>query len=170
MRRHCPRQNRLRETYGNKIEIKTVGEPRSLADAEQLAAEDKYQFQWWALGLVGARPVEEKKGADRGIDGKLLIRETPTDAKPRPIIFSVKGGGTSVKDVRDFRGVVEREGAISGVLITLHEPTAPMETEAAAAGFYESKTWAKKYPRIQLRTIAQLLDGRAIERPPTAAL
>jgi len=23
-----------------------------------------YQFQWWALSLVGARPLEKKKGAD----------------------------------------------------------------------------------------------------------
>jgi len=35
-----------------------VGEPVSLPDAEALAAQDPYQFQWWALGLVGARPVE----------------------------------------------------------------------------------------------------------------
>src|SRR2546423_1666557 len=25
----------------------------------------------WALGLINARPMEEKKGADRGIDGRL---------------------------------------------------------------------------------------------------
>jgi tRNA G10 N-methylase Trm11 len=56
-------KSRLRETYGDKIEIKTVGEPVSHKDAEKLAKDDKYQFQWWALGLVGARPVEQKKGA-----------------------------------------------------------------------------------------------------------
>jgi hypothetical protein len=43
---------------------KVIGEPTSIHDAEQLAAEDPYQFQWWALGLVGARPTEQKKGAD----------------------------------------------------------------------------------------------------------
>ncbi len=42
-----------------------------------LAEQDKYQFQWWALGLVGARPVEQKKGADHGIDGKILFRDDP---------------------------------------------------------------------------------------------
>ena len=157
---------RLRDTYGDKIEIKTVGEPTSLADAEQLAADDKYQFQWWALGLVGARPVEEKKGADKGIDGKILFRETLSQPKPHAIIFSVKGGGTSVKDVRDLVGVLSREGAVIGVLITLYEPTGPMKTEAASAGFYESKVWNKKYPRLQLRTVEELLAGKAVERPP----
>jgi len=38
-------------------------------DAENLARENPYQFQWWALGLVGARPAEGKKGADKGVDG-----------------------------------------------------------------------------------------------------
>jgi len=47
-----------------------VGEPVSRPDAEALAAQDPYQFQWWALGLVGAPPVEQKKGYPRrGIDG-----------------------------------------------------------------------------------------------------
>ena len=161
---------RLRDTYGDKIEIKTVGEPTSLAAAERLAAADKYQFQWWSLGLVGARPVEEKKGADKGVDGKILFREKPGEPKPRAIIFSVKGGGTEVKDVRDLRGVIEREGAAIGVLITLHDPTGSMKTEAADAGFYESKVWDRKYPRLQLCTVGQLLAGKFVLRPPTLAL
>ena len=163
-------KSRLRDTYGDSIEIETVGEPTSAADAGKLAAEDKYQFQWWALGLVGARPIEEKKGADHGIDGKILFRENPKQPKPHQIIFSVKGGGTSVKDVRDLRGVIERDAAVIGVLITLHPPTAPMRTEAADAGFYESKTWQKKYPRLQIFTVAELLAGRQVARPPTVAL
>lgn len=148
--------------------VRVIGEPVSLPDAEQLANDDKYQFQWWALGLVGARPVEEKKGADKGIDGKILFRETLSQPKPGVIIFSVKGGGTGVKDVRDLRGVIERDGAAIGVLITLHEPTGPMKAEAAAAGFYESKAWNAKYPRLQLRTVEELLAGEAVKRPPGA--
>ena len=57
-----------------------------------------------------------------------------------------------------------------GVLITLEEPTKPMVQEAAAAGFYDSNTWQKKYPKLQLRTVAELLDGKAVERPPTVAI
>ncbi len=141
-----------------------------ISDTTRLTAADKYQFQWWALGLVGARPIEEKKGADQGIDGKILFREDPKQAKPHQITISVKGGGTSVKDVRDLRGVIERDGAVIGVLITLHPPTGPMKTEAANAGFYESKTWQKSYPRLQIFTVADLLNGRQVERPPTVAL
>jgi len=163
-------KNRLRETYGGELMMKTVGEPTSAKDAEKLAAEDKYQFQWWALGLVGARPVEQKKGADHGIDGKILFREAPKQPKPHQIILSVKGGGTGVRDVRDLRGVIEREGAVIGVLITLHPPTASMRAEAADAGFYESKVWQRKYPRLQIFTVSELLEGRQVARPPTVAL
>ena len=68
--------------------------------------------------------------------------------------------------VRDLRGVVEREKAAIGVLISMEEPSKPMQTEAATAGLYESKTWGKKYPKIQLLTVAELLAGKKIEMPP----
>ncbi len=57
--------------------VRIIGEPVTPNEASVLAEQDKYQFQWWALGLVGARPVEQKKGADHGIDGKLLFFDNP---------------------------------------------------------------------------------------------
>jgi hypothetical protein len=44
--------------------------------------------------------------------------------------------------------------------------TKPMQTEALTAGHYESELWNKKYPKIQLITVAELLDGRTIDMPP----
>ena len=110
--------------------------------AQTLAAEDPYQFQWWALGLVNARPVEQKKGADKGIDGRLFFHDEPTGGKTKQIVFSVKAGKLHAPYVRDLRGVVDREKAAIGVLITMDEPTKPMRTEAASAGFYES-AWGR---------------------------
>lgn len=158
-------KQRLKDTFGEAAKFEVIGEPVSVPDAEALAASDKYQFQWWALGLVGARPVEEKKGADKGIDGKIVFQGD----KPgvfETIILSVKAGATGVAHIRDLRGVLDREKAAIGVLITMHEPTAPMMTEAATAGVFESEAWGKKYPRIQILTVAQLLDGRTIDMPP----
>ena len=48
----------------------------------------------------------------------------------------------------------------------MEDSTKPMQTEAVTAGFYESKTWGKQYPKIQLLTIAELLTGKKIEMPP----
>ena len=162
-------KNRLRYTYGDKIEIVTVGEPTTPNEAFILAEQDKYQFQWWALGLVGARPVEQKKGADHGIDGKILFRDDPRASKAEQIIIQVKGGKTGVKNVRDLRGVLEREKAAMGVLISLQPPTCDMVAEAASAGSYEHKSIQQKYPRLQLRTVKELMEGNAIERPSNVA-
>jgi site-specific DNA-methyltransferase (adenine-specific) len=162
-------KSRLRDTYKDKVEIITVGEPTTPNEAYALAEQDKYQFQWWALGLVGARPVEQKKGADHGIDGKILFRDDPGAAKPEQIVIQVKGGKTGVKDVRDLRGVIDREKAAIGILISLQPQTGPMESEAASVGFYEHKLTHKQYPRLQLRTVKELMDGKGIERPSEAA-
>ena len=165
-------KKRLHDTYSagdNKIQIKTVGEPVSPADAVQLAEEDKFQFQWWALGLVDARPEEQRKGADHGIDGKILFRDDPNATKPEQIIIQVKGGKTGVKDVRDLRGVLDREKAAIGVLISLQPPTKEMVAEAVSTGFYQHKTNAKKYPKLQLRSVKELMSGKGIERPSTVA-
>ena len=79
--------------YGGaaKRPFSVVGEPTSVPDAEALAVSDPYQFQWWALGLVGARPVEQNKGADKGIDGRIVFQGD----KPgifESVILSVKAG------------------------------------------------------------------------------
>ena len=149
--------------------VHIIGEPTTPNEASTLAEQDKYQFQWWALGLVGARPVEQKKGADHGVDGKILFRDDPQAARPEQVIIQVKGGKPGVKDVRDLRGVLDREKAAIGILISLQPPTGQMETEAASAGFYEHKMNKQKFRRLQLRTVKELMDGKGIERPSTVA-
>ena len=142
-----------------------LGEPTTTDDAAELAASDPYQFQWWALGLIGARPAEGKKGADQGIDGRLFFFDG--DAKPKQVIVSVKAGKVQVSHVRDLRGVLDREDAQIGVLISFNEPTQPMRQEAASAGFYKG-AWGQ-HPRIQLLTVADLLDGKQIDMPAGGA-
>jgi adenine specific DNA methylase Mod len=158
-------RSRLTDTFDGKVPYEVVGEPVSLPDAEALAASDPYQFQWWALGLVGARPVEQKKGADKGIDGRIYFHEAAGQTKQ--IILSVKAGKLHAPHVRDLRGVVEREKAVIGVLLTLDEPTKAMRTEAASAGFYTSP-WGK-HPRLQILGVEDLLTGKTIDRPPAQA-
>jgi site-specific DNA-methyltransferase (adenine-specific) len=155
-------KNRLLDTFGSKAVFSVIGEPVSIPDAEDLARYDPFQFQSWALGLVGARPNETKKGADHGIDGRLYFHDNPGGATKQAII-SVKAGKTGVSHIRDLRGVVEREKAEIGVLITMRNPTAPMASEAASAGFYASP-WGK-HPRLQILTVEDLLGGAQIDYP-----
>lgn len=157
-------RHRLEDAFGGEAKYKVIGEPVSLPDAEDLAQADPYQFQWWALGLVGARPAEGKKGADKGIDGRLMF--FVENGKPEQIIFSVKAGNITSSHVRDLVGVVQREKAAIGVLISMNEPTAPMRAEAATAGSYISKELGNpRYPKIQLLTIQDLLNGRRVDSP-----
>jgi hypothetical protein len=158
-------KKRLSDTFGP--EIKTtydvIGEPTDYQGAAALAAENKYQFQWWALGQVGARPAEQKKGADRGIDGRLYFHDDQS-GQSKQIIFSVKAGGVTVSQVRDLVGVLDREKAQIGVFICFEEPTKPMLREGAEAGLYKSAD-GTTYPRVQILTVEQILKGKQPEYP-----
>jgi len=156
-------RTRLQDAFGDELDYQVVGEPTALSDAEALAAQDPFQFQWWSLGLVGARPTEEKKGADKGIDGRLYFHDDPRGAT-KQIIFSVKAGHTGSAHVRDLVGTIDRVKAQIGVLISMQEPTSHMRAEAASAGFYESPLGSKHH-RIQLLTVEELLEGHGVDYP-----
>lgn len=129
-----------------------------------MAAENPFQFQWWILGGVGARPAEKKLGPDKGIDGRLFFHDEPgRGGKTKQIVISVKAGKVMPVHVRELRGVLEREGAEIGVLLTMNSPTREMEKEAATAGFYSSP-WGR-HPRLQILTVEQILAGKGIDYP-----
>ena len=162
-------KTRLRDAFGDEVKnsYDVIGEPTTFTEAEALAKEDPFQFQSWALGLVGARPYEQKKGSDRGIDGRLYFHDDRS-GRTKQIILSVKAGHVQVAHVRDLRGTIEREKAEIGVLLCLEKPTKPMLHEAVEAAFYESQGWGK-FPRIQILTIEELLGGKTIDYPCGAA-
>ena len=116
----------------------------------------------WASQLV----------TDRGIDGRLYFHDDNSGTS-KQIIFSVKGGqNIGVSEVRDLIGVLQREKAEIGVYISFAEPTREMRREAAEAGFYTSPgisaSAGRKFPRIQLLTIRDLIEGaKSVQRPLT---
>jgi DNA modification methylase len=161
-------KTRLRDHFGEDVRrtYDIIGEPVSGEDAAELAKQDPFQFQSWALGLVGARvATSAKKGADKGIDGRLYFHDDKS-GKSKQVIFSVKAGeNVNVSQVRDLRGVLDREKAEIGVLISMEPATKPMLKEAAEAGFYKSPHLEEKFPRLQILTIEQLLRGELMKYP-----
>ena len=151
-----------------KLVIEEDGVPVDLTGALALADHDKYQFQWWALLRLGAVPVSgKKKGADKGIDGVIPILTGGTAEKPTydRVIVSVKGGANvGVSMLRDLNGTLRDEDPV-GIFLTLAEPTKPMKEFAAGAGFFSSKLWAKKFPRIQIITVQDMFDGKTPDIP-----
>lgn len=152
-------EKRLRDAFPG-IKYEVHGTPKDLDGARALAAQDKYQFQWWAVSLVNAVPFGGKKrGSDSGIDGLIYFKPEGHSRGTEKAVVSVKGGeNVGVAMIRDLGHVVEREDAKIGVFITLAEPTGPMKRESVKAGFYE--TTHGKYPRLQILTIADLFDGK----------
>ena len=155
-------EKRLRDAFPQ-IKFEVHGTPTDIEGARNLATRDKYQFQWWACSLVNAQPFGgKKKGADGGIDGLIYFQD---DEKTiGKIVVSVKGGdNVNVAMVRDLAHVIAREKAQLGLFVTLAEPTRPMKDEAVKEGYYESPLIKKAFPKLQILTIAGLINGT--ERP-----
>jgi len=163
-------KHRLHDTFGKELSpYEVIGDPKDLASAKALAEEDRYQFEWWALGLVDAQPArDKKKGADKGIDGLIYFIDNEA-SELRKILVQVKSGHVQRAQVSDLCHALDREKAAMGLFITLENPTRPMIQEAATAGFYEAKFFpddpGKKYPRLQILTIEELLNGKKPEYP-----
>lgn len=163
---------RLQEMFSD-ISFKVIGEPQSVQAASQLAQDDRFQFEWWALSLIKARPSggqkgskKGKKGADRGIDGIITFIDD-NKGKPKRILVQVKSGKVKSGDIRDLVGTVNRENAAIGIFVTLEEPSKDMVKEALSAGFYQSPLWSQNFPKIQILTIQELLEGAEIKMPPS---
>ncbi len=160
-------------------DYEVIGEPTTVDAARELAQdsanEGRYQFEWWALSLVGAKPVggqagsrRGKKGSDKGIDGVINFFEQDDKgkSKPKKVIVQVKSGAVKSGDIRDLKGTVEREKAAIGVFITLELPTGAMLKEALATGYYESDFWNRTYRKLQILSIRDLLGGDGVDMPP----
>lgn len=157
-------KSRLNDAFGNKVKYKIAGEPADLSGAHALAQQDRFQFEWWALSLIKARPIDnKKKGADHGIDGVIYLDITPSLEKRTSIkiVVQVKSGHVSVKDIKEFRTTIDNSKSKMGIFITLNEPTSPMVKECLEAGLYKPNIiGARDCPVVQILTIEELLNNK----------
>ncbi len=164
-------KTRLHDTFGKELApYEVIGEPRDVASAEALAVsglDGRYQFQWWAVGLVDGRPAQDKKkGKDTGIDGFIYFFDDNSN-QAKKIIIQVKSGNVKSGDIRDLKGVLEREKAQIGAFITLKPATKDMLKESVSAGYYESEHYGN-FPKLQILTIDELLNGSKLLYPRVA--
>ena len=168
-------RHRLHDAFKSGLKpYEVIGQPQDLESARSLAADSendgRYQFEWWALGLVDARPARDrKKGADSGIDGYINFFDD-NSGKAKRIVVQVKSGQVNRGQIATLKGDMEREKAEIALFITLETPTRPMESEATSAGFYTPAHYPdSRYPRLQILTIGELLSGaRRAEYPRLA--
>ncbi len=162
-------KNRLKTAYElhSGADYDVVGEPKDAGSARALWEQDPYQFQYWAVSLLEAQPRgEQKRGADRGIDGLLYFIDG-SQRTLHKVVVQVKCGRVSSPQIRDLKGVVERENASLGLFITLEDSTRDMRTEAASGGCFHSDLWDRDYPKIQIRTVSEMLSDHGFELPPS---
>lgn len=163
---------RLEQEYGKEIldGIILNGIPRDMESATALAhkRDDRLrkEFEKWAiLTYTNNRAIiNDKKGADEGIDGVAYFQTGATDNAK--VIFQVKSGTVGRSDVATLRGDMEREDAAMAILITLEGLTGPMESTAKAAGSYHHDLMGRNYDRIQIVTVKDISEnGKRLELP-----
>ena len=164
-------RSRLSDTFGSQMsEYDVVGVPQDVESARALATESehdgRYQFEYWALGLVEARPGNNRrKGADAGVDGYINFFDDDS-GKAKTTLVQVKSGHVQRNVIATLKGDMEREKAELGLLVTLEPPTRPMEQEAMSAGVYVPERFPdRQFQRVQIATIEDLLNGAGPDLP-----
>ncbi len=158
-------KKRLRDHFPD-VQFKTVGEPESVEGALELFKESAFQFEAWAVSLLGGQPYKSKGGRDTGIDGLLFFKDF--EGRFHKIIIEVKGGGYHPKDIRSLAQVLNRKEAPLGILIALEEPTPGMLTEAAALGKWKMPGSNREFPVLQIITIRDFFEGKMPKLPDTS--
>lgn len=154
---------------GNDAEYKVERGAEYLLKTEELAKSNPYQFRYWVSGLIKALPISDEKRkknkVDKRVSSKIYFNSNTVDKKKekQEVIISIEVNNTDVSHVRGLKTAMKRERAQIGVLICMKKPTKFMKIEAESAGFYKSQQG--KHPRLQIITVAELLDGTTVDYP-----
>ena len=145
------------------------GVPQDVAGARDLWSRDPYHFQKWAVEQVDGF-VTAKRTADGGVDGRLYFGQ-PNSRDLSSMAIEVKGGKhVGIKEVRELRGVLDTDVAELAGLIVMEPLGATKERNLtrfmAEAG--DMDVLGVKYSRMQVLTVADILDGKRFHTPSVA--
>ena len=160
-------RDRLALKEGADYEIDGV--PRDIEGARDLWTRDKYHFQRWAVEQVDGF-VTTKRTADGGIDGRLYFG-LPNDRALSSMAIEVKGGrNVGIKDARELRGVLDNDEAEMAGIIVMHPlgQTKERNIRRFMADAGDMDVMGVKYPRMQVLTVADILEGKRFHTPSVA--
>lgn len=145
------------------------GVPRTVEGARDLWQRDKYHFQKWAVEQVEGF-VTTKRSADGGVDGRVYYA-VPHAKDLQSMVIEVKGGANvGIGVLRELKGVLDYDNALMAGLIVMDTPgTVKARNFAkfmAEAGTLE--ILGIEYPRMQLLTVSEILDGKRFATPTVA--
>ncbi len=150
-----------------KDDILIRGIPHTIEDARALAQRDKFEFEKWVCGFIGAEGMFREpgtRGADGGVDGLLkFYRFVPKKvAKAEYAIVQVKGGRVSADAVRALRETVDRLGVTAGVMVCFEQYMRTVENQRSRDTF---KDVFGAYPVIQGYSVEKLLANAPLDLP-----
>ena len=163
---------RLRDRLGLKegTDFIIAGIPHTLEGVRDLWQRDPYHFQKWAVEQVDGFVTTRRPG-DGGIDGRsyFALPNTPT---LQSMAIEVKGGQeVSIRDLRVLRGVLENDDALLAGLVIMDNLGDRKEQNfrrfMAEAG--DMDVLGLKYPRMQMRSVLEILDGKGFDTPGAVA-
>ena len=151
------------------VDFTIEGVPHTMEGARDLWERDKHHFQKWAIEQIDGF-VTSKKTADGGIDGRLYF-SMPNERNLQSMVIEVKGGKTiNPTIVRDLRGVLERDHALLAGLIIMDE-LGDRKTKNFLREMREAEDLDVNgvlYPRMQLLTVSEILEGKRFLTPSIA--
>lgn len=158
-------RHRLASTFGSDLNAyRLQGAPEEVSSAQSLAEDNPLGFDLWALGLVEARPI----GGDTctmDMDG-LITFQNPGAGEPHNVIVRVLRRQVTPGELGALEDTLKREGVDMGVIISLGKPGPAVADTAEKASHHEAApARGKRYPRIQVLTVEELLQGRSIKSP-----
>ena len=176
---------RFQDTYKDKwpeveAEILLDGVPKDIESAMALAnrKDDKTrkEFEKWAVLTFSKNQarINEKKGADGGVDGVVYFMATSMkddtgfgERSHGKAIFQVKSRSGNRADLATLNSDRQREKADIGFLICTSLPTKPMRDEIMAAGKFRHPTMDREDDRLQVITVAELFapHNRRLDLP-----
>jgi len=145
------------------------GVPQNWEGALELWRQDPYQFQKWAVEQVDGF-VTVKRTGDEGIDGRIYF-DMHDENILQSMVLEVKGGeNVGIAELRSLISVLQYENVQMAGLILLNEPS-----ERQIRNFKKNMAQAghlsvghQEYPRVQMLTVQQILDGSKFDLPRPA--
>lgn len=165
----------LNEAKMPEKDIRVLGIPMDLSQAQRLAKDDPFAFEIFAVeACVPGMVANKSQRRDKGIDGKgwLLYPVKENGKKKSLILAQVKAGKPTLSHVRDFAHVIQAtEGAVAGVFITVEKAekghwTDGMREVAAQLGTFRHEHSMEEFERLQHWHIGQFFYKSARQRLP----
>ena len=143
--------------------VKRFITPAQLRD-EELSVEP-YHFGYWVLSLLNGQPIHYPGLHNSVIAGQVSFRDEGRAGKEKRVLVIAKQQAPGASDVMALDEAIRDARAELGAIVSVDRPKREALAAARKSGSYDSPLCGESYPRIQLLTVAGLLQGLGLAYP-----